>query len=269
MPSQGPRASPDGKGPGGCARVLQPMDAAADRFGLALTTLEQELDWGELGRLYCWDGGENFFPDEQVEAIREAGLVIASELAERLPRTGPGRSLYVGAALAELVPMLCETLVLGREVVAVNLDNAESEELNRAFEATERQTGIGLPRIGVGELGAVPGEFDHGWMVSVINDPEAFPALHDELYQRTGELATGLGKLTEDRGRAEELVRALLGKLGEEALLCTSDEELPFVGPLVAQDGGSLLPSETALLTAVVGDPLRFCQLRQVRRMPR
>ena len=253
----------------GCARVGGRMEAAVDRFGLALTALERELDWAALGRLYCWDGGDDFFPPEQVEAIRDAGLVIASELAERLEglQSSLGRSLYVGAAVAELVPMLCEKHVLGREVVAVNLEGEESTELNRALEATERRTGLELLRIGFGELRSVPGEFDHGWMVSVINDPEAFPALHDELYQRKGELATGRGDLEEERERASELTRRFLGKLAAEALLSTSDEELALIGPLVAAGGGTLRPAETALLTAVVGDPLRFCRLSQAPRV--
>lgn len=240
------------------------MNAAADRFARALTGLESELDWALLGGLYCWEGGVEFFPPEQVEAIREAGLVVASALFEELERIGGGerRSLYVGAGVAELVPILCERLVLEREVVAINLPGEESAELNRAFAATEASIGYELPRIETAGLDAVTGTFDHGWLVSVINDPEAFPALHDELYERAGEeLATGRGVLEEDRARAKELAEAFLAKLALPALLSTTDEEWPFLAPLLESRGRAVEPSSRALLTAVVGDPLRFYRL--------
>jgi hypothetical protein len=235
------------------------MDDAVDRFARALTTLESELDWDVLGRLYCWEGGEEFFPPEQVAAIGEAGLVVASALAEELARGGVecGRSLYIGAAVAELVPMLCEHLVLGREVVATNLPGEERTELNRALLATERATGIDLPRIDTESLDAVSGVFDHGWIVSVINDPEAFPALHDRLYGRE----VGSGDLGEERLRAGGLVSGVLERLTAEALLTTTDEELPVIGEIAVGRGWGMAVSERGLLTAVVGDPLRFVRL--------
>ncbi len=227
--------------------------------------LESEIDWERLGGLYCWGGGGEFFGPAQVEAIREAGLLITSALAERLQSLPPGagRSLYLGAAVAELTPMLCESLVLGREIVAVSLPGDESAELNRALATTERNTGIEMPRITVDGIDRVDGVFDHGWMVSVVNDPEAFPALHDELYQRKNELATGRGDTAIDRERATLLAQSLLERLAPEAILTTTDEELPLLTPLVEACGWKLEPAEEALLSAVVGDPLRFCRLRE------
>ncbi len=237
------------------------MDEGTKRFGEALTRLEAELDWTLLGKLYCHEGGEQFFPPEQVLAMREAGLLIASRLGERL-RPG-GRSLYVGAAVGELVLLLCESLVFGREVFAINLPGPEAEEINRALSAVERDCNFSLPRIRFDALADVPGLFDHGWLVSVVNDPDAFPALHDELYGRRGDLATGRGELAEDRKRANALVDGWLQRLTTHALVTTTDEELPFVVPRAQALGLSIELEEGATLSAVVGDPIRLGALRR------
>ena len=240
------------------------MSPELDDFARALAAVEARIDWEALGELYCHEGGEAFFPPEQVAAMRESGLRIAGALGEELARLrgGVGRSLYVGAAVAELVPLLVERHVLQREVVVVNLDNAESDALNRAFVLAESDSGLRMPRIRALDLTEVEGPFDHGWLVSVLNDPEAFPALHDQLYQRTGELATGRGDLDEERARAEALSEALLDRLTPQALLSTTDEELPVLRPLLARRKWGMQASEDALLTGVVGDPLRFLRMR-------
>lgn len=241
------------------------MAPGPDDFARALGAVEAAIDWGRLGELYCSEGGEHFFPPEQVAAMRESGLQLAGALGEELTALGgsQGRSLYVGAAAAELVPILVERFVLGREVVVVNLACGESDELNRAFAAAGSECGLELPRIETGSLDEARGTFDHGWLVSVLNDPEAFPALHDVLYERTGELATGRGDLADDRARAEALAQALLDRLAPQALLSTSDEELPVLRPLLARGGWAVRASGEALLTGVVGDPLRFLRLRR------
>jgi hypothetical protein len=229
-------------------------------FAVALAAVEQAIDWEALGACYCHEGGESFFPPEQVEALREAGLVIAGALGEELGGR-PGRSLYVGAAVAELLPMLVESLVLGREVIAINLEGPETRLLDEALQDAESATGLRLPRIGTGSIEELEGRFDHAWVVSVFNDPEAFPALHDALYGRRGELATGQGDLVAERARAEALAGTVLARLEPRALLCTTDEELPLWRPVLARTGRGMRTSREALLTAVVGDPLRFLQL--------
>jgi hypothetical protein len=241
------------------------MAPGPDDFARALGAIEAAIDWTRLGRLYCSEGGEQFFPPEQVAALRESGLQIAGALGEELANqdAGAGRSVYVGAAVAELVPILVERFVLRREVLALNLDGPESTELNRALEAAESECGLELPRIESRSLQEVEGTFDHGWLVSVLNDPDAFPALHDVLYQRTGELATGRGDLDDDRRRAEELAQSLLDHLTPGALLSTTDEELGVLRPLLARGGWEMRASPEPLLTGVVGDPLRFLRLRR------
>ncbi|MCB9915625.1 MAG: hypothetical protein H6828_10830 [Planctomycetes bacterium] len=232
------------------------MDARTRRFGEALARLESELDWRRLGELHCYEGGEHFFPPEQVDALREAGLVLAAALAGRL-RPG-GRSVYVGASVGELAVLLCEALVLDRDVRALNLPGEECAEVNRALEAVEQACGFALPRIEFTPLDELEGRYDHGWLVSVLNDPEAFPALHDLLYQRSGADATGRGDLAQERARAERLVDAFLDRLDEGAVVSLTDEELPVIEPRVAVRGRRLELDDEAYLSAVVGDPIRF-----------
>jgi len=231
-------------------------------FAAALVELDAALDWARLGALYCDEGGATFFGEADREALREAGLLVAADLGEALAGRG-GTSLYVGAAVAELAPMLCEALVLARHVRAVNLPGPEADELNRALAAVEQRVGQRLPRIETGGLGALePASCDHLWLVSVLNDPDAFPALHDRLYGRTGELATGRGDERTERARAGALLDAALARLAPPALLSTTDEELPLVEPAAQRRGWRLAVPRRARLSPIVGDPIRLCRVR-------
>lgn len=238
--------------------------AAASRFAAALSELESELDWRLLGELHCHEGGEAFYPPEQRLAMREAGLRFAADVAEALeglPSSSPARSLYLGASVAELAPMLCELAVLGREVALRRLPDAESEELARAFDAVGARLGQPMPAISTDVSAPIArGAFDHLWMVSVLTDPQAFPGLHDELYGRQGtERATGVGDAADDRRRAQELVEAALAGLARRALLTTSDEELAFFEAACERAGRELRVPERARLSGVVGDAIRHC----------
>ena len=62
---------------------------SVELFAAALVEIEGELDWDLLGGCYCHEGGESFFPPEQREAQREAGLAIASELGGALTSACP------------------------------------------------------------------------------------------------------------------------------------------------------------------------------------
>lgn len=239
--------------------------AQPQRFAAALLEVEAALDWSELGRLYCHEGGADFFHGEAREAIRDTGLLLAADVAhelERLPPGGPGRSLYVGAALAELAPILSETLVLGREVVAVALPGPETDALNGALDQALGRLGLPSIRITPPAAPEVHGTFDHVWLVSVLTDPDAFPALHDDLYERQGtDLATNRGDLAADRERASTLVADLLECLRPPCLLTTTDEELALVRPLCAERGLPLEVPVNARLSGIVGDPVRLCRI--------
>lgn len=242
------------------------MRSSAERFAAALIAVEGELDWGALGAAYCEGDGQEFFAPDQIEAMRDAGLLLADDVAERLgglPALSPAISIYVGAGVAELAPMVCEAVVFGREVWLVGLPGPELDALGRAFGVVSARLGVPLPRV-VGEplehLSVGPAS--HGWLVSVLTDPDAFPALHDALYERSGDQATGRGAVEEELPRARRLVDALLDRLALPAVLTTTDEELAIVGPWCEERGLELVVPELARLSGVVGDPVRTCELR-------
>jgi hypothetical protein len=235
-----------------------------EQFAEALVEVEANLDWSALGRAYCSEGGDDFFGDGDRDAIRDTGLQLADDLATALgalPARGPRRSLYVGAALAELAPMLCESIVLGREVLAFSMDGDETRQLNAALARASERVGCALPRIETVALESrTLSACDHLWIVSVLNDPEAFPALHDALYRRRGtELATARGDLATEERRARSLLAAVLAPLCAPAVLTTTDEELDLVTEACRKRGFSLAVPEFARLSAIVGDPVRVC----------
>jgi hypothetical protein len=242
---------------------MDPARTAA--FGATLATLHAELDWDLLGALYCHEGGEHFFPPEQREAILDAGLHFASDLGELL---GPGRSIYVGAALAELAPLLFEHLVLAREVVLKTLPGREADELDRALALAEARVGERLPRFDRAPLGPAPaGSVDHVWCVSVLTDPDAFPTLHDALYERRHTpLAVGGGDRKRERARAEGLCGQLVAALRPgRALVTTSDEERPLFERALAAAGRVLEVPQKARLSGIVGDAVRHCRVHAAR----
>jgi hypothetical protein len=257
------------------ARFLQLTHLEPDgpaRFAAAYVELLSELDWPLLGRVYCEPPeGDDFFGSADVEALGDAGLAFAADVLEAvaaLPAAGPRASLYAGVGVAELAPALAERIVAGRTVRLLTLPGPEADELNRALAAVGARLGAELPRVETGQLDALaPAAFDHGWLVSVLNDPDAFPALHDELYGRLtpAEGATGRGDRGTERPRALALAAALLERLVRPAALSTTDEELPLIRGALRTLGGTLRVPEPARLSAIVGDPVRVgCRLEAV-----
>ena len=219
---------------------LQPRVTA---FAAALGEVDAALDWDLLGRLYCHEGGEAFFPEEQRDAIRDAGLAFAADLGGLL--APGGASHYVGAAVAELPQVLFETIVLERRVHWSQLAGEEQVELARAMAAVD-----GPPPTTDAHP---PFDVDHLWCASVLTDPDAFPALHDHLYEREG---LG-GDLDADRARAEALVAETLEHLAPPAIVSTTDEEAPFFLAACAARGWRLTFPERGRLSGVVGDVVR------------
>jgi len=236
---------PHGEGAGG-----------PETFARVWTALEAELDWARLGRLHCHEGGDDFFGPDERAALFEAGLRFADDLGGLAPG---GRSLYVGASVAELVPILAETLVLGRDVAWHEVAGPVTTELTRALEAVQADAGVPLTRPSTAPLDTLPpGAFDHVWMVSVLTDPDHFPALHDRLYERVGtELGTGRGNPARETARAEELVAAAVRRLAPPARFTTTDEELPWVRAACEARLLRVVVPEDGRLSAVVGDVVR------------
>lgn len=226
-------------------------------FGAVLGSIQSELDWERLGRAYCEGDGTDFFDDELRERWLDVGLRIADTLSRHLSH-GSGRSVYVGAALAEVPIMLVESIVLGREVVWINLPCDEIEELERVMRLVAERFEIALPMPSLAALESLPrASFDHVWMVSVLTDPDHFPALHDELYERRGtELATARGTLSSDRERAEGLAHTAIELVIDGGLFSTTTEELTVLSPLCISRGRRMRSVVGDLETAIVGDSL-------------
>lgn len=234
-------------------------------FGAAWGELVAELDWERLGRTYCEGDGTTFFDTEKVEGVLETGLVLVDELANALPPGGTGRSLYLGAAVAELPLILAEKLALGRAVLWLNLPGEEVEELTRALHAVGAKLGLDLPLPSTKALSTyADGSCDHLWIASVLTDPDRFPALHDELYGRAGTpLGTGRGDLADDRARAEELSRELFKKAADIGVLSTTDEELTLLRMLSREAGLELRVPRDGLESAIVGDVVRLARWKR------
>jgi hypothetical protein len=240
------------------------VDDALRKFGAAVNEVLIELDWKLLGRAYCEGDGAEFFDDELRARIVDTALMHADDLADAL-RGERGRSLYLGAEIAELPLILAEHLVMGRRVEWLNIDGPQTREVVRALDAVGARLELELPKPDTRVLSEIePESCDHLWMVSVLTDPDHFPALHDVLYERTqGPLSTGRGRLEDDRARADALVEALLDRAASPCVLTTSDEERTIVEPLAARRGFSLEFTRGGRLSSIVGDRVRIGQLRR------
>ena len=192
---------------------------------------------------------------------QDTGLHFAGDLGERLE--SQGRSLYLGAGVAELVPMLFESIVLHRDVRAVCLPGSIADELNAGLTKARSETGRKVPVIETRLWKSADHRpIDHLWLVSVLTDPEAFPALHDRLYDRRGtELATRKGSMNKERPKAGALIERALGTVVTPAWLSTTDEELELLAPAAESRGIHVQIPEAGRLSAVVGDSVRLCRL--------
>jgi hypothetical protein len=238
------------------------LNEGYQRFGAAVAALDAELDWKKLGACYCEGDASSFFDDELRERMLDTGFLLADAIGVALDEDGPRRGLYVGAAVAELAPILAERLVLGREIVWLNLAGDETSEITRALRVVGERLGLDLPAPSTAPIeSCAPGAFDHVWMVSVLTDPDAFPALHDHLYDRSGgPLATGRGSLSDEMSRANALIESWLDCAADTAILTTTDEELSLIEPAVRRRGGEWLVPEACHESAIVGDTVRMCR---------
>lgn len=246
--------------------IVEPMDDALSTFGAAVSAIDAELDWELLGRSYCEGDGSEFFDAALREKILDTGLRFAEDIAGALG-DARGRSLYFGAEIAELPLILAEHLVMGRRIEWLNIECAQTTELVRAIQAVSARLSVELPFPSRRALADIePASCDHLWMVSVLTDPDSFPALHDALYERsTGPLATGRGSLEDDQRRANLLTEALLDRAAPHCVLSTTDEERSLVEPLVLRRGWTLEFFPGGRLSSIVGDRVRTGRLHASR----
>ena len=82
----------------------------------SITRIFDALDYAALGAIYCHEGGDAFW-EERRGPCQELGIRLAEVLRGRLRPNG--RSLYVGAGVAELPMLAMETMDLQRTVAGI------------------------------------------------------------------------------------------------------------------------------------------------------
>ena len=220
----------------------------------AIAGLFRRLDYTKLARIYCYEGGDKFWKARR-DPCRRLGIAIARKLLTRL-KPG-GRSLYVGAGVAELPALLVESLELQREVMPYNLRRAEVVSLNRAC----RDTPL---RFQAKDAAKAPGTFDHLWIVSVMNDPERYPNLAPLSYGRADPVTFDPFSFQKERTIVQVTVNRCLSKLRLPALVTTSTEEAIWIAEWCHRKGIPYLVERRQYPTALVGDPI--CLIKIGRR---
>lgn len=216
-----------------------------------ITKAYAQLDYKTLGQVYCWEGGDEFW-DRKRKPCERLGIQVAEALLQKLPRGG--RSLYVGAGVAELPALLAEALDLERRVEPYNLRRSEVAMLNRACR--------GLP-VTFRNRDAVKaeGQFDHLWMVSVLNDPERFPHVAPLSYGRADPVTFDPVRFQKERRIVQAIVDRCLPKLSVPGLVTTSIEEVVWVADWCHRHRIPYRVERKQYPTALVGDPICFVRV--------
>ncbi|HKW86487.1 MAG TPA: hypothetical protein VJM82_05415 [Nitrospiraceae bacterium] len=219
-----------------------------------ISRIFKELDYSALGRIYCDEGGEAFWKDRR-GPCQKLGIKLAEVLRDRL-RKG-GRSLYVGAGVAEIPVLTMETMELSRQVAAFNLRADEVALLNQACKALPFQFLSGDAR-------AAMGKFDHIWMVSTLNDPERFPELSALSYGRANPVTFNPTLFVRERDKVFAIVESCLNKLKLAGLVTTSLEEIPWITDWCTRRRVTCVVEEEDYPTAIVEDPVCFIRIGDV-----
>jgi len=221
-----------------------------------ITSVFNRLDYGPLARVYCYEGGDEFWKSKR-EPCRRLGMLVGEALLKRL--SPGGRSLYVGAGVAELPPLLAESLELHRTVLPCNLRRHEVVTLNRACR--------GLPvRFHTADAGTVHGAFDHLWIVSVLNDPEQYPHLSSLSYGCAVPLTFDVRAFMKERTVLRSLVNRCMAKLRLPAVVTTSVEEANWIADWCHRHHTPYRVERRQFRTALVGDPICFMRIGVMRR---
>jgi len=215
-----------------------------------IARLFDSLNYTALGSIYCHEGGDAFW-EEKREPCRELGTALASTLHHRL--RPQGRSLYVGAGVAELPLLAMETLELHRTIAAYNLRADEVALLNTAC--------AGLPfAILAQDARSAVGTFDHLWIVSVLNDPECFPEVGALSSARANPVTFDPAAFAIERRAVLALAAGCLEKLACPGLVTTSVEEIPWITDWCGRQGLPCTVEDEDYPTALVEDPV--CLIR-------
>jgi len=217
----------------------------------AIAGIFERQDYAALGAIYCYEGGEEFWREKRGPCQR-LGIKLAEVLLGRLRRGG--RSLYVGAGVAEIPVLAMETMELGRKVIAFNLRDTEVVLLNQACKPFPFEFTCGDARM-------AEGPFDHLWIVSVLNDPERFPELSALSYGQANPVSFDPVAFARERAEVAALADGCLEKLARPALVTTSVEEIPWITDWCRRRGLSCVVEEEDHPTAIVEDPVCFIRV--------
>lgn len=225
----------------------------------AIKDIFSGLDYDALGDVYCEEGGAAFWKAHK-KKCQTMGIRIAEALKQRLSKKG--RSLYVGAGVAELPILVLETLDMNRTVEAHNLREREVNVLNEAcgdlpltIQASPAETAWGT--------------FDHLWMASVLNDPECFPETSALAYGRANPVRFDPEAFQQERTQIQDLLDACLPKLSRPGLLSTTMEEVTWMTDWLTRHRIPFRVEEQLYPTAIVGDPLCFIRLEPTKKRKR
>lgn len=217
----------------------------------AIARTFRRLEYRSLARVYCYEGGDEFWHAKR-EPCRRLGILVGEALLKRL-KPG-GRSLYVGAGVAELPVLIVESLDLQRAVFPCNLRRSEVASLNR--------TCRGMPvRFHAKDAGKVEGKFDHLWIVSVLNDPERFPHVAPLSYGRADPVTFNPARFEKERKIVQSIVNRCMPKLRLPGLVTTSTEEVVWIADWCHRKKIPYLVEHRQYPTALVGDPVCFIKI--------
>jgi len=214
-----------------------------------------QLDYKQLGYVYCWEGGDEFWHRKWKPCLR-LGMRAAQALMAKLSHGG--RSLYVGAGVAELAALLVETTDLQRRVEPYNLRRSEVAVLNSACR------GLSL-KFRNRDASSAKGRFDHLWIVSVLNDPERFPHLSPLSYGRADPVTFDPVQFQKERRTVQSMVDRCLAKLSIPGLATTSAEEVIWIADWCHRHKIPYLVEAKQHDTALVGDPICIVQIGRKR----
>jgi hypothetical protein len=221
----------------------------------AIATTFDRLDYRRLAGIYCYEGGDAFWKAKR-EPCRRLGSRIGEALLKRLP--ADGRSLYVGAGVAELPALLVESLDLRRSVVPCNLRRSEVATLNQSCR------GLRL-RFHATDAARARGRFDHLWIVSVLNDPERYPHLAALSYGRAVPLTFDPVAFVKERRILQSLVDHCLSKLRIPGSVTTSVEEINWIADWCHRKRIPYRIERRRFRSALVGDPICFVRVGRRR----
>lgn len=221
----------------------------------AVARIFSRLEYRKLGPIYCYEGGGVFWRRKREPCIR-LGKAVAQGLLHRL--TPGGRSLYIGAGVAEIPSLIVEILDLHRSVVPYNLRRAEVASLNRSCARTPL-------RFEAKDASMASDTYDHLWIVSVLNDPERFPHLSPLSYGRADPVSFNPARFERERRIVRMIVNRCMPKLTLPGFVTTSVEEVVWIADWCHRHRIPYQVERKAYPTALVGDPICFVRIGEKR----